>query len=114
MIIFRMKPDWPRGYQRKGTALYYLEKHDEALGTYKEGLKYDPNNAELHKNIKEIESKKAGGEPAGGAGGPGGPSGDPNAMMQMYMKLMNHPETKDLMADPTFMPILQTMMTNPQ
>ena len=35
-------------------------------------------------------------------------------MMQMYMKLMNHPETKDLMADPTFMPILQTIMTNPQ
>ena len=36
-----------------------------------------------------------------------------NAMMQMYMKLMNNPETKDLLADPTFMPILQTIMTNP-
>ena len=111
MLLSRIKPDWPRGYQRKGTALYYLEKHDEALETYKEGLKYDPNNAELHKNIKEIESKKAGGEPVGGAGGPGG---DPNAMMQMYMKLMNNPENKDLKTNPTFMPILLTMMTNPQ
>lgn len=36
-----------------------------------------------------------------------------NAMMQMYMKLMNHPETKDIISDPTFMPILQSIMTNP-
>ena len=35
-------------------------------------------------------------------------------MMQMYMKLMNHPETKDIMADPTFFPILQNIMSNPQ
>jgi hypothetical protein len=35
-------------------------------------------------------------------------------MMQAYMKLMNHPETKDLLADPTFAPILQSIMTNPQ
>ena len=34
-------------------------------------------------------------------------------MMQMYMKLMNNPETKDLLADPTFMPILQSIMSNP-
>ncbi len=36
-----------------------------------------------------------------------------NQMMQIYMKLMQHPETKDLINDPTFMPILQSMMTNP-
>ena len=35
-------------------------------------------------------------------------------MMQMYMKLMNHPETKDIMADPTFLPVLQSVMSNPQ
>ena len=71
-------------------------------------MKQDPNNAELQKNIKEIEGKQSGGA---GAGGPGG---DPNAMMQMYMKLMNHPETKDIMTDPTFLPILQSVMGNPQ
>ena len=37
-----------------------------------------------------------------------------NNMMQAYMKLMNHPETKDLLSDPSFMPILQNIMTNPQ
>lgn len=35
-------------------------------------------------------------------------------MMQAYMKLMNHPETKDLLSDPSFMPIIQSIMTNPQ
>ena len=34
-------------------------------------------------------------------------------MMQLYSKLMNHPETKDLIKDPTFMPILSSIMTNP-
>lgn len=78
-------------------------------------MKQDPNNAELQKNIKEIEGKQSGGA-AGAAGpaGPGGAGGDPNAMMQMYMKLMNHPETKDIMSDPTFLPILQSIMSNPQ
>ena len=27
---------------------------------------------------------------------------------------MNHPETKDIMADPTFFPVLQSIMSNPQ
>jgi len=35
-------------------------------------------------------------------------------MMQTYMKLMNHPDTKDLLSDPSFAPILQSIMTNPQ
>jgi stress-induced-phosphoprotein 1 len=96
--LCRIKPEWPRGYQRKGTALYYLEKLDEAVTTYQEGLKYDPNNAELQKNIKEVEGKQA---------------KDTNMMMQTYMKLLNNPETKELMSDPTFLPILQAIMSNP-
>ena len=98
-----MNPTWPRGYQRKGTAQYYLNQHDEAIETYKEGLKQDPNNAELQKNLKEVQGQQAGqGQPA-----------DMNAMMQLYMKLMNHPETKDLLADPSFAPILSSIMSNP-
>lgn len=49
-----MNPTWPRGYHRKGTAQYYLQQHDEAIETYKEGLKQDPNNAELQKSLKEV------------------------------------------------------------
>ena len=73
-------------------------------------MKHDPNNAELQKNIKEIEAK----QPGSGAPGGAGAGADTNAMMQMYMKLLNHPETKDIMSDPTFLPILQSVMSNPQ
>ena len=45
MVLFRLKRDWPRGYQRKGTALFYLEQYKEAIETYKLGLNFDPNNA---------------------------------------------------------------------
>lgn len=34
-------------------------------------------------------------------------------MMQMYMKLLQDPETQALLGDPTFMPILQSIMSNP-
>jgi len=40
-----LKPDWGKGYARKGLAQYYLQKYDDALETYKTGLKYDPTNA---------------------------------------------------------------------
>lgn len=33
--------------------------------------------------------------------------------MNAYMKLLSDPETKDLITDPTFMPIMQSLMTNP-
>jgi stress-induced-phosphoprotein 1 len=53
-----MNPTWPRGYQRKGTALFYLDQIDEAIDAYKEGLVHDPNNAELQKNIREAEAQQ--------------------------------------------------------
>lgn len=34
-------------------------------------------------------------------------------MMNVYLKLMSDPETKDLITDPSFMPIMQELMTNP-
>ncbi len=44
---------------------------------------------------------------------------DINSMMknpqalQMMMKLMNHPDTKGLFEDPSFLPIMQMIMQNP-
>jgi hypothetical protein len=34
--------------------------------------------------------------------------------LQAMIKLMSHPETKDLFSDPSFMQKLQLMMSNPQ
>ncbi|KAF0358385.1 stress-inducible protein [Gigaspora margarita] len=50
-----LKSDWAKGYSRKGAALHGLGKLKEARETYEEGLKVDPNNAQLKKALEEIE-----------------------------------------------------------
>lgn len=56
-IKFRINPTWPRGYQRKGNALFYLNKLQEAVDTYKEGLTHDPQNQALQNDLKTAEEK---------------------------------------------------------
>ncbi|CAB4381068.1 unnamed protein product [Rhizophagus irregularis] len=51
-----LKKDWAKGYSRKGAALHGLGKLEEARDTYQEGLKHDPNNAQLKKSFDEVES----------------------------------------------------------
>ena len=36
----RMKSDWPKGYNRKGTALHRLGRLREAVGVYEKGIKF--------------------------------------------------------------------------
>ena len=43
----KAKPDWPKGYNRKGCALHALKKYDEAIATFEEGLKIAPGSALL-------------------------------------------------------------------
>ncbi|OMH79542.1 Heat shock protein sti1-like protein [Zancudomyces culisetae] len=50
-----LKSDWPKGYGRKGAALHGLKKFEEAKAAYEEGLKIDPNNAQLTKGLSEVE-----------------------------------------------------------
>ena len=42
-----MKPDWGKGYQRKGNALHGLGKLEEAVESFEAGLKVEPNNAQM-------------------------------------------------------------------
>jgi stress-induced-phosphoprotein 1 len=76
-----MNPTWPRGYQRKGSALFYMDRIDDAINTYKEGLKVDPNNADLQKDLKAAEGKK----------NEGGSPQMNQAYLSALLKLMQHP-----------------------
>lgn len=101
-----MNPGWSRGYQRKGTALFYLNRIDDSIASYEEGLKIDPNNADLQKDLSAAKQKKS------SAGKPQQPQMNP-AYLNAILKLMNHPETKELFSDPNFMQNLQAIMANP-
>ncbi|KAI8892660.1 hypothetical protein BC833DRAFT_638652 [Globomyces pollinis-pini] len=50
-----IKPDWAKGYSRKGAALHGLGELPEAAETYKLGLTYEPENQALKKALNDVE-----------------------------------------------------------
>ncbi|KFA64405.1 hypothetical protein S40285_01068 [Stachybotrys chlorohalonatus IBT 40285] len=107
----QIKPDWAKGYGRKGAALHgkgdLLAAHD----AYEEGLKHDANNAQLKSGLasvqKAMDQEGGGGDPTGGIGQM---FKDPN----LIQKLASNPKTSSLLGDPSFMAKLQQMQQNPQ
>ncbi|KAI0137769.1 hypothetical protein F4776DRAFT_663774 [Hypoxylon sp. NC0597] len=109
-----IKPDWPRGWGRKGAALHGSGDLLGASEAYEEGLKYDPNNAGLKSSLASVQRAM---EQEAGAGFGGDPTGglgkmfnDPN----LLQKLMNNPKTSGYFADPSFIAKIQAIQKNPQ
>lgn len=72
-------------------------------------MEFDPNNQQLKEGIKQVEASL---KEDFDMGGMGNIMNNPQAL-QMLMKLMNDPETKDLMNDPSMFQTLQLAMANP-
>ena len=53
-----LKPNWPRGYSRLGTALSLLGKDDEARSVIQHGIRVDPTNAYLRKALEDLSHKQ--------------------------------------------------------
>lgn len=51
-----LKPDWPKGYYRKGQALENLLEYAESYQAYQEGLKLAPEDASLITASKELST----------------------------------------------------------
>ncbi|XP_050422554.1 stress-induced-phosphoprotein 1 [Adelges cooleyi] len=99
-----IKPDWPKGYSRKGTALAFLRRNDEATKAYEDGLKYDPNNQQLLDGLKEVRQQA---QPSFGGS---------NNMFppEAFLKLAQDPRTRDLINDKQFMSLLMECQSDPQ
>ncbi|KAI5922085.1 hypothetical protein F4810DRAFT_675451 [Camillea tinctor] len=109
-----IKPDWPRGWGRKGAALHGSGDLLGANDAYEEGLKLDPNNAGLKSSLASVQramEQEAGGAGAGfdPTGGMGKMFSDPN----LLEKLMKNPKTSGYFADPTFIAKIQAIQKNP-
>ncbi|KAF5492293.1 Heat shock protein sti1-like protein [Colletotrichum siamense] len=108
-----IKPDWPKGWGRKGTAYYGLGDLLAANDAYEEGLKVDPNNAGLKKDLAAVQ-KAMKAEAGGDAGDPGLGLGNMFNDPQLLQKLAANPKTSSFLSDPTFMAKLQQMKENPK
>ncbi|XP_059485534.1 stress-induced-phosphoprotein 1 [Neocloeon triangulifer] len=104
-----LKPDWPKGYSRKGSALVYVNRFDDAIEAYEEGLKLDPNNKQLQEGL-EVAKKEAQQDPIGQLFGGGGPFSSPDT----YAKLQMNPKTSAFLAQPDFQMILADLKANPK
>ncbi|KAG4107925.1 heat shock protein STI-like protein [Neocallimastix lanati (nom. inval.)] len=100
----KLKSDWPKGYSRKGAALFGLQRLDEAADAYNEGLKLDPNNALLKKGLQDVENAM-----------------QANGMEQMFSELLSGDlvekcaKTKcaKYLAQPDFVQALKAIQANP-
>ncbi|KAK0630235.1 hypothetical protein B0T17DRAFT_527953 [Bombardia bombarda] len=107
-----IKPDWPKGWGRKGTAMYGLGDLLGAHDAYEEGLKLDPNNAGMKNDLASV--KRAMEQEAGTGGDPSGGIGQMFSDPNLLQKLARNPKTSGFLADPSFMAKLQAIKQNPQ
>jgi len=97
------KPDWPKGYSRKGAALHGLEKYEEAIVAYKQGLQLDAGNVQMKQALEEVQKAK---------------SLDPNNLKDMFKdlfgpnvfdKLRINPATAPLLLQPDYVAMIQEL-----
>lgn len=50
----RLKPEWEKGYYRKGSVLESLERYPEALEAYQKGLEVKPDNRDIQLKVKNV------------------------------------------------------------
>lgn len=107
-----LKSDWPKGYSRKGAALELLDRFDEAIVTYNDGLKVDPANQQLQDALKNCKENFR--QPSFNlGGGAGGAAGNPFADPKMIAALAANPKTRELIADPEVQALLMGLQKNP-
>lgn len=108
-----IKPDWSKGWGRKGAALHGTGDLMGSVQAFDEALKLDPNNAQAKsgrdavQRAIEAEARADGVDPSGGLGNM---FNDP----QLMQKLANNPKTAGYLGDAQFMTKLQQLKNNPQ
>lgn len=110
-----IKPDWAKGWGRKGAALHGQGDLVGSNDAYEEALKLDPSNAQAKSGLEAV--KRAIDAEAAGGGMSGDPMGGLGNMFndpQLLQKLANNPKTSRLLSDTEFMGKLQRLKQNPK
>ncbi|KAI0580408.1 Heat shock protein sti1 [Pyrenophora tritici-repentis] len=106
--VTEIKPDWAKGWGRKGTALHGEGDLVGASDAFDQALKLDPNNAQAKSGLEAVK-RAIEAEANDDGAGLGGMFSDPN----MIQKLAANPKTAALLGDAEFMAKLQQLQKNP-
>nr|POE99513.1 heat shock protein sti1 like [Quercus suber] len=109
-----IKPDWAKGWGRKGAALHGTGDLVGAVDAFEEALKLDASNAQAKSGLDAV--RRAIDAEANGDGFSMDPSGGFGNMFndpQMFSKLAANPKTAGLLGDSAFMAKLQNLKNNP-
>ncbi|CAH0581632.1 unnamed protein product [Chrysodeixis includens] len=93
-----LNPTWSKGYSRKGSALAYLGRHEEAIAAYEKGLELEPGNEQLASGLAEVKKQAAELQVK---------------TEQLFQKLREHPKTKEWMNDPEYVKMVEKLARNP-
>jgi stress-induced-phosphoprotein 1 len=102
-----IKPDWVKGYSRKGAALHELGKYEDAEQAFNEGLKIDPNNTPCKDglgNVLKATQRPGSGDPMGGMA---------SMFKDIVAKVASNPSLRHHLDDSAFMEKLVSIEKNP-
>ncbi|CAA7029063.1 unnamed protein product [Microthlaspi erraticum] len=99
-----LDPTFSKGYSRKAAVQFFMKEYDNAMETYQEGLKHDPNNQELLDGVRRCvqQINKAN-------------RGDltPEELKERQAKGMQDPEIQNILTDPVMRQVLSDLQENP-
>jgi stress-induced-phosphoprotein 1 len=107
-----LKPDFAKGFSRKGAALHSLKRYNDSIAAYEAGLEKFPGDPGLTKGLGDVNREKE--DPFGTAstsrsgGGAGGLFG-PQMMAQMAL----NPRLRPYLSDPDVMGKIKMVQQNP-
>eukprot|EP01138_Halocafeteria_seosinensis_P001301 gb/GECG01001336.1/.p1 GENE.gb/GECG01001336.1/~~gb/GECG01001336.1/.p1 ORF type:complete len:517 (+),score=96.21 gb/GECG01001336.1/:1-1551(+) len=109
-----LKPDWPKGYNRLGTALFYLGRYSEAAEAYEKYLEQAPSDSTVQGYLEKARAQ-AGGQSANNQPGQQRPgAGGQQQMPQGMPDLSSMGGMEGLMNNPMVQQMTQQMMQNPE
>ncbi|XP_068632473.1 stress-induced-phosphoprotein 1 [Battus philenor] len=93
-----LNPSWSKGYSRKGSALAYLGRHEEAIAVYEKGLELEPGNQQLVTGLAEVRKHA---------------EASKSKVTEVFEKLRANPQTREWLKDPEYVKIVEKLAVNP-
>lgn len=100
----RIKPDWVKGYTRRGAALHGLRRYNEAAVAYNKGLSLEANNAACLQGLKDIQVAQQ------------AEARNPIAKVftpEAFHKIQENPKLSLLLMQPDYVKMIDEVIKNP-